>query len=313
MLKKLLIEHQQLRTDFQKLARQIGQLVAQQNIQPAGALPSDTEKNPTEQVQAIDIRSEKTLEEVPPKKYVPKEVFERLVPQPEVEAKTKDDEHMQEIEVGPPPPFPQRLQKLKDASKYKMFLDILSQLRVNLPLVEVLQEVPKYSKYLRDIMENKRRLIEFETIALTEECSAKCSSSLGASRTTTITLQLADQSLAVPEGIIEDVLVRVGKFIFPIDFIILDYMADEEVQIILGQPLLATRGALVNVREGNLKMRVHDEAVTFNVYKALNLPKHYEGLCMILVVEPKLGELDRDVNVSEKKIEPEDFQLLKIE
>lgn len=68
-------------------------------------------------------------------------------------------------------------------------------------------------------------------------------------------------------------LVRVGKFIFPTDFIILDYMVDEEVLIIFGRPFLATRGALLDVREGNLKMRVNDEEVTFNMYKALNLHK----------------------------------------
>nr|XP_009588194.1 uncharacterized protein LOC104085775 [Nicotiana tomentosiformis] len=200
-----------------------------------------------------------------------------------------------------------------------MFLDILSQVRVNLPFVEVLQEVPKYAKYLRDIVTNKRRHVEFERVALTEDCSARLQSKLppklkdpgyftiplaigkhevgralcdlgasinlmpllvfkqldlGAPRPTIITLQLADRSLAVPKGIIEDVLVRVGRFIFPTDFIILEYMANEEVHIIFGRPFLATGGAIIDVREGKLKMRVHDEEVTFNVYKVLKLPKH---------------------------------------
>ncbi|XP_070054018.1 uncharacterized protein [Nicotiana tomentosiformis] len=146
MLKKLLIDNQQLRTEIRNLERQ--------------------------------IRHGKALEEFPHKKYVPKEVFERLVPQPEVEAEKKDVEHRQEIEVRPPPPFPQRLQKSKDESKYKKFLDILSQVRVNLPLIEVLQEVPKYAKYLRDIVANKRRLTEFETVVLTEECNTRVQSKL---------------------------------------------------------------------------------------------------------------------------------------
>ncbi|XP_016489672.1 uncharacterized protein LOC107809535 [Nicotiana tabacum] len=203
---------------------------------------------------------------------------------------------------------------------------------VNIPLVEVLQAVPKYAKYLRDIVANKRRLIEFETVALTEECSTRVQSKLppklkdpgcftiplaigkyevgialcilgvrinlmplsvfklldlGAPKPTTITLQLADRSLAVPEEIIEDVLVRVGKFIFPTNFISHDYMADEEVPIIVGRPCLATG---FDVREGKLKMRVHDEEITFNVYKTFNLPRYYEDVCMISVVESKLIE-----------------------
>ena len=64
---------------------------------------------------------------------------------------------------------------------------------------------------------------------------------------TTMTLQLADRSLAYPEGKIKDVLLRVDKFIFPADFIILDFKPDKEVPIILGRPFLATRRTLIDV------------------------------------------------------------------
>ena len=70
---------------------------------------------------------------------------------------------------------------------------------------------------------------------------------LGKARPTTITLQLADQSLTRPCGIIEDVLVKVDKFIFPADFIILDMEEDKEVPIILGRLFLATGRALIDV------------------------------------------------------------------
>lgn len=49
---------------------------------------------------------------------------------------------------------------------------------MNLPLVKMLQEVPKYAKYIRYIVANKRRHVEFETITLTEECSARVQSKL---------------------------------------------------------------------------------------------------------------------------------------
>ncbi|XP_019240241.1 PREDICTED: uncharacterized protein LOC109220240 [Nicotiana attenuata] len=63
---------------------------------------------------------------------------------------------------------------------------------------------------------------------------------LGAPRPTTVILQLDDHSLAHFEGVIEDVLVQVGSFIFPTDFIILDYEPDQEALFISGRPFLAT-------------------------------------------------------------------------
>jgi len=64
---------------------------------------------------------------------------------------------------------------------------------------------------------------------------------------TTISLQLVDRSITYPRGIVEDVLVKVGKFIFPADFIVLDMEEDEDMPIILGQPFLATGRALIDV------------------------------------------------------------------
>ncbi|KAM6556393.1 hypothetical protein CsatB_003412 [Cannabis sativa] len=75
---------------------------------------------------------------------------------------------------------------------------------------------------------------------------------IGEARPTTVTLQLADRSMAHPEGKIKDVLVQVEKFIFPADFIILDYEADREVPMILGRPFLATGRTLIDVQKGTL-------------------------------------------------------------
>ena len=61
---------------------------------------------------------------------------------------------------------------------------------------------------------------------------------VGEVRPTTVTLQLADRSHAYLEGKIEDVLVKVDKFIFLVDFIMLDFEVDKEVPIILGRPFL---------------------------------------------------------------------------
>ena len=64
--------------------------------------------------------------------------------------------------------------------------------------------------------------------------------SLGELTPTKNTLRMADKSMAQPEGILEDVLVKVGKFIFPVDFVIMQMEEDTEVPLLLGRPFLAT-------------------------------------------------------------------------
>ena len=68
---------------------------------------------------------------------------------------------------------------------------------------------------------------------------------------------------------IEDVLVKVDVFIFPADLIVLDMEEDKEIPIILGRPFLVTGKALIDVQKGELKLRVQDDEITFNVFKAM--------------------------------------------
>ncbi|XP_010276560.1 PREDICTED: uncharacterized protein LOC104611272 [Nelumbo nucifera] len=145
--------------------------------------------------------------------------------------------------------------------------------------------MPKYAKFLKEVMPNKRKWEDCEMVKLNEECSAilqnklppklkdpgnfsipctignaefeKALCDLGASinlmpysifkrlglhelTSTTITLQLADRSIKYPRGIVEDVLVKVGNFIIPADFIVLDMEEDRSMPLILGRPFLAT-------------------------------------------------------------------------
>ena len=87
-----------------------------------------------------------------------------------------------------------------------------------------------------------------------------------------MSLQLADRSVTYLRGIVEDVLVKVDKLIFPTDFVFLDFEEDNKIPIILGRPFLATVQTLIDVRKGELTMRVQDEMVTFNVFNAIKLP-----------------------------------------
>ncbi|XP_073288032.1 uncharacterized protein [Primulina huaijiensis] len=78
---------------------------------------------------------------------------------------------------------------------------------------------------------------------------------LGEPKPTRMSLQLADRSFKYPRGVIEDVLVKVDKFIFPADFVVLDMVEDMEMPLILGRPFLATGKALIDVKEGKLRLR----------------------------------------------------------
>ena len=66
---------------------------------------------------------------------------------------------------------------------------------------------------------------------------------------TAMTLQMADITLAHPKGILEDVLIKVGKFIFPVDFVVIDIEEDKQVPLLLGRPFLATGATLINVKK----------------------------------------------------------------
>ncbi|GJY90788.1 reverse transcriptase domain-containing protein [Tanacetum coccineum] len=82
---------------------------------------------------------------------------------------------------------------------------------------------------------------------------------------TQMILELADRSTTSPSGIAEDVFVKVGKFYFPTDFIVVDYVVDPRVPLILERPFLRTVRALINVYGEELTLRVDDEAITFKV------------------------------------------------
>ena len=93
--------------------------------------------------------------------------------------------------------------------------------------------------------------------------------SLGELTPTTIILQMADRSMAQPEGVLEDVLVNVGKFIFLVDFVVMKMEEDNQVPLLLGRPFLATGAALIDLKKGELTLRVGNEAVHFNQEKSL--------------------------------------------
>ncbi|XP_017434529.2 uncharacterized protein LOC108341344 [Vigna angularis] len=163
--------------------------------------------------------------------------------------------------------------------------------------------MPSYAKFLKELLRKKRKYIEEETIEVQGNWSAiiqkflpskfkdpgsfiipctignisvgKALIDLGANinlmslsmfekieglelKPTRMTLQLADISLKYPCGVAEDVLVKVDKFLFP---------------VILGRAYMKTTRFLIDVENGKLKVRVQDEEVNFDVFKAMSHPK----------------------------------------
>nr|GEY99680.1 reverse transcriptase domain-containing protein [Tanacetum cinerariifolium] len=79
---------------------------------------------------------------------------------------------------------------------------------------------------------------------------------------TKMVLELADRTISKPTGVAENVFVKVGKFYFPTDFVILDFVADPRVPFILGRPFLSTAHALIDVYEGEITVRHDDQSLT---------------------------------------------------
>ena len=166
-----------------------------------------------------------------------------------------------------PPPFPQALRGKKKASQQAGILEFLRQVKVNIPLLDIIKQVPAYVKFLKDLCTIKKGLGIEKKAFLTEQVSAIIQSKnpvkykdpgsprisvniggncidksllhLGASvnllpysvykqlglgelKPTNITLSLADRSVKIPKGIVEDVLVKIDKFYYPLDFVVLD-------------------------------------------------------------------------------------------
>ncbi|KAK5811900.1 hypothetical protein PVK06_027284 [Gossypium arboreum] len=184
--------------------------------------------------------------------------------------------------------------------------------------------MPNAVKFLKELLENKRKLDERSHVELNAVCSAilqnklpnklndpgsftiRCLigslnvnnalADLGASinvmpyklfkqlglgkpKQTRMNIQLADKTIRFPRGIIEDVLVKIDKFIFPVDFVVLDIEEDSNTLLVLGNPFLATARMIIDVGKGDLTLRVGDETITLQARNSDNTLK-IEGDCL---------------------------------
>nr|GEU77557.1 DNA-directed DNA polymerase [Tanacetum cinerariifolium] len=95
---------------------------------------------------------------------------------------------------------------------------------------------------------------------------------------TQMTLELADRSITHPKGVAEDVFVKVGKFYFSTDFVVVDFEADPRVPLILGRSFLRTGCALIDVYREEITLWVNDEAITFNLNQTTRYSSTYDDL-----------------------------------
>ncbi|XP_070005346.1 uncharacterized protein [Nicotiana sylvestris] len=349
---------------------QVGQISMSLNNRPQGMLPADTQINPKDkgpkQLMAVSLRNGRDLDEeqerardniqaetliqvpieldestrltdvtVQPaqeEKNTPQETEKvaEAVEEPVVEIVAEKEKSQAIGKKSPPPPFPQRLAKHQKEEQYKKFFEMLKQIRVNIPLTEVLKEMPGYTKMMKDLMSRKFDFQDLATVTLTQTCSAVATRpvaeklsdpgsftipctignfafakalcdlgpsinlmplviykrlGIGRARLTSMLLQLADRTVKRPFGILDDVLIQVGKFVFLADFVILDCKVDEEIPIILGRPFLATWRALIDCETGELKMRLNDEEIIFNVQKSMRRPSEFANCSLIDAVD----------------------------
>ena len=112
---------------------------------------------------------------------------------------------------------------------------------------------------------------------------------LGEITPTSFSLQIAVRSMTFPNGIIKHFLVKVNKFSFSVDFVVLDMEKDEKVSLIIGRPFLATSQALIDVDSGESTLRVGDDKVCLNIYKSDKLSEKEKATCMKVEAMPLKG------------------------
>ncbi|GJT52037.1 reverse transcriptase domain-containing protein [Tanacetum coccineum] len=113
---------------------------------------------------------------------------------------------------------------------------------------------------------------------------------------TRMTLELADRSITRPKGVAKDVFVKVGKFHYLADFVVVDYDVDPRVSLILGRPFLRTARALIDVYCEEITLRFNDEAITFKVGQTLRYSyNNYESVNRIDVIDVSCEEYAQEV------------------
>nr|GEW44737.1 DNA-directed DNA polymerase [Tanacetum cinerariifolium] len=181
------------------------------------------------------------------------------------------------------------------------FFQIFQDLHFDISFADALLLMPKFASTIKSLLANKDTLFELAKILLNENCSAlllkklpeklgdpgkflipcdfpRMDLSLPELKPTRMTLKFVDRSITRPKGVAEDVFIKVGKFHFLTDFVVVDFETDPRVPLILGRSLLRTGHALINVYGEEISLRVNDKAVTFNLNQTTRYSSTYDDM-----------------------------------
>nr|GEV89077.1 reverse transcriptase domain-containing protein [Tanacetum cinerariifolium] len=256
----------------------------------SGTLPSNTIPNPKGEMKAITTRSGVAYEGpaiLTPKKVVEQETKEITDKeqsnfqgstahiQPSVTPIPEPD--VPKTLLKPNIPYPSRLndQKLREKATNQMekFFQIFQDLHFDISFADALILMTKFASTIKSLLTNKDKLFELAKIPLNENCSAmllkKLPKKLGDPGKFLIPcdfsgmnvfhalsdLKLADRSITHPKGVVEDVFIKVRKFHFLTDFVVVDFEADPRVPLILGRSFLRTDRALIDVYGEEITLR----------------------------------------------------------
>ncbi|XP_057746911.1 uncharacterized protein LOC130966159 [Arachis stenosperma] len=305
---------------IKNMERQIGQLSKHfATERPSSSLPSDTIPNPKEECKAIQLRSGRTLmsnnettrkqvesskkptdtEEANDQNMVPNKSTEnpkRKEDQPINIHEGEEEAQKKEKAFIPPLPYLQRFNKETKDQHFRKFLETFKKLAINIPLAEGIP--PKHK--------DPGSFVVACTIGKMTLDKALCD--LGASinlmplsmmrklaieelKPTRMSLVMANRSTKTPNGIVENLLVKVGEIIFPADFVILDNEEEGNNSIILGRPFLATARAIIDVEKGEMIFRVHNEKMVINVFKSMQHPPEQEDYLRVDMIENLVEEM----------------------
>nr|GFB46907.1 hypothetical protein [Tanacetum cinerariifolium] len=183
-------------------------------------------------------------------------------------------------------PYPSRLQKEKNREKDDI-LDFVADPRVPLILG-------------RPFLSTSHALIDVYEGEITLR--------LPTLNDTKMFLELADRTISKPTGVAENVFVKVGKFYFPADFLILDFVANPRVPLILGRPFLSTEHALIDVYEGEITLRHDDQSLTLKCGDTPSISyNNLESLNKVDVIGATCEEYSQEVLGFTDDVSNEDF------
>ncbi|XP_058726287.1 uncharacterized protein LOC131597617 [Vicia villosa] len=224
-------------------------------------------------------KSEEKIEEELVEK-VRKEKEEREKNDKKVKRNKKRNENVSTIPLQHLP-YPHVHSRKEDARRYARFMDIFKQLHINIPFSEVLEKMPKKEadpgrvilpitiegNYISNGLVDLGSSINLIPLSVVKR--------LGniEMKHTGITLQLADKSIISPYGVVQDMLVKVDKFLFPVDFVVVDMEEDRDVPLILGRPFMKTTRMMIDIDDGIMKVRVQDKEVIFTLFESMKPPK----------------------------------------